>query len=816
MTRKRSLRSDTLCLRGLLLLVFLPVRLYGAETVSETRLFDTEVPSAKWAEFSAQGFYEQVIGVIFRRDHPTTCGVPLGGIDTGCLDIETSGLLGYCTLYNTHVPRRGPLNVPFLGISTGEKTWVLCDPNQTKKPVHWGTYFSGAWPYPEELKQDPSVLTLSGLRTPTEIHYWGHCPVVDMEYETDCPVQAGLRAWAPFLPGDVDDSLIPANVYEVHLRNISVQSQPVTLAFSFPGPLDVEAGTSTFTRRQSKDPFPIMEVSSPKVRYAVSVLSGQEAQFGADLGADAKAWSGIFDSLPMITGKRSGTSVTVKATLNPNEQRVIRFMVTWCASQWSGGGNNWSTRSGMQTHTHRYATRFPDPIKTAVIMAEKHESLLKRILAWQSVVYNEKPLPIWLRDSLVNNLHLITEDGMWAEAVPPIPGWVHPEDGLFGMNECPRGCPQIECIPCSFYGNLPLVYFFPEAALSSLRGYKGYMKPNGDAHWTFGGLGNINFATPNHGFQTTLNGISYTAMVDRYALCHGSEDFDREFYDSVMRNASFTVSLRPFYEIGDAIISMPSGNIYVEGLSAHWFEAAKPGWYGMVPHVGGLHLAQIQIAKRMAHRVGDTGFEQKCAEWLAAGSKSLEEKTWLGTHYLNFWEPESGIRSDLVFGYQLDGEWVSDFHDLGGVFRKERVDTTLDTVRRCNIALSQTGAVNYAQIDSKTAAVEGYGTFSYFPPELLMLAMNYIYEGQKDFGMELARRCWENIVCTCGYGWDMPNIMRGDADTGERSFGNDYYQDMMLWSLPAAMDGEDLAAPCKPGGLVDRMLQAAKSGKASR
>ena len=34
--------------------------------------------------------------------------------------------------------------------------------------------------------------------------------------------------------------------------------------------------------------------------------------------------------------------------------------------------------------------------------------------------------------------------------------------------------------------------------------------------------------------------------------------------------------------------------------------------------------------------------------------------------------------------------------------------------------------------------------------------------------------------------------MRGNADTGERTDGNDYYQDMMLWSLPAALEGKDL------------------------
>jgi hypothetical protein len=88
--------------------------------------------------------------------------------------------------------------------------------------------------------------------------------------------------------------------------------------------------------------------------------------------------------------------------------------------------------------------------------------------------------------------------------------------------------------------------------------------------------------------------------------------------------------------------------------------------------------------------------------------------------------------------------------------------------------------------------------------------MTYMYNGEPEFGIELARRVWHNLVCLQGYTWDMPNIMRGDLDTGERVFGNDYYQDMMLWSLPAAIANRDLSDPAKPGGFVARIIQAAR------
>ena len=213
---------------------------------------------------------------------------------------------------------------------------------------------------------------------------------------------------------------------------------------------------------------------------------------------------------------------------------------------------------------------------------------------------------------------------------------------------------------------------------------------------------------------------------------------------------------------------------------------------------------------QMAQKMNDAEYMKKCQAWIEAGQKALEEYLWAGKYYLNFNEPETGRKSDFVFAYQLDGEWIADFQGTDCVFPKRRVETTLETIKNINCAISSTGAVNYANPDGTPAQVAGYGTYSYFPPELLMLSMNYMYEGQKEFGLQLAKRCWENITCDKGYTWDAPNIMQGDANEGHRHWGWDYYQNMMLWSLPAAIHNQDLSGPVKPGGLIYKVLQAGK------
>ena len=88
--------------------------------------------------------------------------------------------------------------------------------------------------------------------------------------------------------------------------------------------------------------------------------------------------------------------------------------------------------------------------------------------------------------------------------------------------------------------------------------------------------------------------------------------------------------------------------------------------------------------------------------------------------------------------------------------------------------------------------------------------MTYIYAGEKDFGLEMARKHWANFFLAHRHPWDMANIVRGD--TGKRLFGTDYYQDMMLWALPAALHGQDLRASVGEGGLIDRILAAGHDG----
>src|SRR5580765_6118390 len=86
-------------------------------------LFPIKTRDLGWAEFGAKGFLRPVCGVIYRAGQ-AVCGLPLGGIGTGCMDLNTDGTLGRCSIFNSFAPPR-ELNQPFLGLAVDEKVWAL-------------------------------------------------------------------------------------------------------------------------------------------------------------------------------------------------------------------------------------------------------------------------------------------------------------------------------------------------------------------------------------------------------------------------------------------------------------------------------------------------------------------------------------------------------------------------------------------------------------------------------------------------------------------------------------------------------------------
>ena len=779
-----------------------------------------------YQEIEVAGYSVNPCGYVFRESvSKAVCGMPLGGIDTGCVDLETSGLWGYSTIFNSLIPRGGPWNTPMLGVSDGRNSVVL---SSLRAKVNW---ISGGITAGEEYEDQTNGETLygelpDGLTKPKEIRYFGHYPVADIQYDLDIPLEVSCRAFTPFIPGDVQTSTKPCMLLAVTVKNTAEVPRDCVLAFDFLGASGDECGGAVKRSIIDEPDMHGVLVRSPCANYVVA-SSCRNIQSGAALGSDLNTWAAIGRDLPDASACSRGVALSANLHLNPGEESEVRFVVSWLSPTWNGSGNPLDEEiNGMavwkhklppgETHsrsfTHMYAKYHPDATETARSALKYFDVLLQRIISWQEAIY-AYDAPMWLRDGLVNVFHMITEDSVWAQKTTYVDEAIKEEDGIFTLSESPRDCPQLDCTPCTWYGGYPVTIFFPELSLSNLRAYKAYQEEDGCIPFTFGGCTNqtppYDPTQPTRGYQVVENVSSYVDMVYRHYLLHKSDEFLKEFYHSVKQATIFMVNLN---RGEDGIISMPDRRVSVNGMPYETEAFEHCEWYGMAARIGGRHIAQLLTAKVMAERYGDDAFASECDEWIKKGQTSMETKMWNNGYYLNFYEEATGKRMDAIFAYQLDGQWVADLDGLPTVFRPERVRETLETIEKNNVAATEYGCYNFKNSDGQDMQPgqsflhAGYQPYDFFTPEALMLAMTYMYNGFYEMGMGIAERCWSNVCVKQGMMYDIPNIVNGI--TGKTKFGNDYYQNMVLWAMPAALKLQPLDSMTNDGGIAQRVVKA--------
>ena len=806
------------------------------------RLFPSDLTPFAWQEFRATGFSVPATGIIYQIRPPRggfghdlgplprpVSGVPLGGIDTGGLYLDGPGTLGYTSIFNHYSPPGGPLNTPYLGIGIAGHVCVLAT-SQTK------TYAMNNLP-----SSGPALAfsETSDMDYAEGIDYWGHYPMVDMQYKTSAPVKIGLRAWAPFVPGDSNTSNIPGAVFEVHLTNPTQAQQAGTLAFSFPGfhkhrsrnevigwpNLSTEPmlPKPQIERRAAPDGLSgtWVEEKAWGMSYVLAAIDEKDVRSGGELGTDASKWSQIEKGLPAISegSDDGGSSLAVSFSLEPDQEKVIRIILAWYAPEWEGAGSpGTGSRPILTQHfgrmvpgstgkrfTHMYASRFGSAGEVARNLAQNHRSLLQRIVAWQSVLYSEAGLPGWLADTLINAFYYFAPCSVWAQAKPPIGNWCKPEDGVFALNEAPRACAHMSTLSNLAIAGPVLSMFFPDLALSSLRAFRAAQNDDGDLPQLLGLW--MDVATPlGYGYQEVMMGSNYIVQLYWQWKATGDDRVVNEFYASAKRMLEHNFNLNPSLGISQ-IIAMPAEG----GDRLEWFEDRD--MYGYQAHAGGYRLAATEMMMEWAQKMGDVEYEKKLQAMLEAGKNALEKHLWRGDHYLVYSDPKTGKNFDAFFSPQLDGQYFARISGVPGVFPKQNIEKVIAVLRSKVCKISKFGLPPvYANPDGSiwSGTTNAYltGKYLYTNTQVIWIAVLAMYEGHKDFGLDLLRKNLELGYCRWGYMWDGVNCCSAYGDTGEVSYGWDYWFNWSVWMAAAALKGRDFTSLLQPGGLANRVIRA--------
>jgi uncharacterized protein (DUF608 family) len=625
--------------------------------------------------------------------------------------------------------------------------------------------------YVPQISLTGTLLTLvgrDGKETPldpkhADIAVLAHFPVCNVRFALKAggPV-VWLRVFTPILPGDADASNTPGAVFSIELEGSFDGDVRINLAMGHnvePGvkPLDLPKHFNGVGRRYFR-----------RDDYRGSLALGWID------GGDGRATVGEDNATFTLTGH-----------LETNVPRRANF--SWHVPWWID--------TGGEPHMNRYASRFKDAADVAAFLAKNHESLLARVLAWQSAIYTSDQ-PDWVANALVQSLYSYAKNTLWLDEQRP-DRWYEPS-GLFVHSESFRGCPITETMVCRQHGHLPTLLLWPELEKSTLAAFAHYQNRQGEIPFSFGQPNALR--DPRYHCQHPLTSTQFVQQVHRYLARTGDEKFVRRLWPNVVDAMKYAAFLDSDH---DGLVNEHAHALPGDNWPANQFYDQWP-WYGTSSYVAGTGLAALAALAAIADRLGESDAHAAAMKQLDRGRESFRKKLWNGS-YFRLWHDDKRGDNETCLANQLMGQWCCRIAGLDPLFTPDECRSVFTSIEKHNAAPTKFGLINGGnfQGDPTTSGDphNNHGTMI-FVGENLCAAMTGMYE-RHPAAEEWARRLVWSIHEHQAMPFDQHCLIR--HDTGAPAWGNDYYSNLVVWALPMARERVGLGEFARKGGLINRI-----------
>jgi uncharacterized protein (DUF608 family) len=680
-------------------------------------------------------------------------GVPLGGIGAGKLELQPNGLFGAFTfLNNWSEPLTGPQGYPgVLG-------------------YHFGLASEPADGQGKRKARLLQTAPLPGLPTLRDIDYEGLYPRATLTYPVkDLGLEATLEGFSPWTPPDVKRSGLPAAFFTLRVKNVT--RRPLRAGFLFigrnvcgewcvgranrvedsrkalhldfrnddPSPRDVRQGAMRFSFVKRGWDLSFMEAWNAVTRN-FSFGPGDVALPAWDFFLREGRLPDTRSSEPSASGENRELCGAVAAfrTLKPGEEAKLDFTASWHFPRHPFG--------------HRYAAWFKDAAAVSRYALAQKDALGRGVRALERATLS-MPFPRWFNEALLANL-----------APFGASTWLT-KDGRFSFYEAPVVCPLMGTVDVGFYGSIPLSYFFPELEKSLILQFAAAQRPDG---YVPHDLGKNRLDLPSDG--TTFHrwkdlNPKFILMAYRDWLWSGDAAFFERLYPHVKKALAWSVGT-DFDGNG-----LPDNEGQDQTFDL-W------GLYGTNAYTSSIYLAALLACERMAERARDLRFAEECRGRFALGSRSFERELWNGRFF--------GETCSLS---QLNGQWYADLLGLGPIVERAKVRTAIAEILRLNSRHSRHGLVNSVHPDGRPDVSNTHARNIWAGMNHAFLALCLME------GVPLARvmreeeKLWRNFSRVQKSPWNQPDMI--DSATGKYLFGDFYYRNMAIWSIPIAAARRD-------------------------
>lgn len=657
---------------------------------------------------------------VYANANLRTIAMPIGGIGTGCFSITGNGGLNDWEIF--HRPNKQVM-LP----NTFFSIWTKCADGKTDARVlqtlpdlplmgdYMGQDFYG---FGHGARRENGL----GLRHMKRNSFRGEYPFAWVDFEDpSLPVHVEMMAYNPFIPLNVEDSSIPAGIFEFKLTNTQDRPVDITLA----------ANLFNAVGYRGHGLFSYMEhgqyVGSGDRNYNqfvksdnISALMMASAVFTADKPyggtmAIATPWQDIsyqtawlrsawFDSLqafwdefsqtgrltdrtytePHEKGKSDTGSLALHARIAPGETVMLPLYITWhfptFIKYWLDSPEESITDRPMWRVP--YASRFEDALDVARYLKENEPRLRQDTAAFHEALFSST-LPPEVLDAVSSQMSTLKTPTVTMLEEGSFYGWE-------GIHSTAGSC-QGSCTHVWNYA-LTHAYLFPSLERSMRRTMFHYSTDQ-DGRMAF--RLPLPLGKPSWEFHPAADGQMGNVMqVYRDWIYSGDNEWLREMWPKVK------LALEYAWRYWDYNIDG-----VMEGLQHNTYDIE---FYGPNSMMQSWYVGALRCATEMASALGDESAGQY-ASLAQAGAAWMDANLFNGSYYIQQldvkavehspvstaisiggqreghpkYQYETGCLSD-----QLIGAWMGQVVGLGELFNPEYTRTTLQSIHRHNFRQS--------------------------------------------------------------------------------------------------------------------------------
>ncbi len=350
---------------------------------------------------------------------------PIGGLGAGMFCIEGTGAISHVSL--RHKPDL--FNEPFAfaalsvkGLENGAKVLEAQVPE-------WK--FFGA-----EGTGIGGIGRSYGLPRFENGRFRSRFPFAEIDlHDDDMPVDVSITGWSPFIPGDEDNSGLPAGAIEYTFKNTSAGKINAVFSWSSRNFISETNGKIL----PIKNGYTLTEINGSGGKggkTGLSVFVDDESASvdycwfrGDPLGADAHAmlWknikSGVIRQNPPVERGATGATIYVPVNLGPGEEKTIRLNFCWYFPESRLAiGEIQGTPPSPTSYRPWYSRRFRDLGEVVQYWSSARDVLKNKSISFRDAFYSST-LPPEVMEAVAANLSILKSPTILRQYDGKLWGW---------------------------------------------------------------------------------------------------------------------------------------------------------------------------------------------------------------------------------------------------------------------------------------------------------------------------------------------------------------------------------------------------------